>query len=370
MKILFLQYWADMYGGAETVNDTLIREFNKNGYKASLLCLWNGGMNEIIDNINYDKFVINNKPFKVSKKECLNKLIKLKFCDAINDIKINIKSVKDKKKDIKCFKNKIDEINPDFIIITNWELIKFIDKKYLNKCIFHMHSGFAAYFSFKDKKCIKYLKKYQHKIKKIIWLTPSFKDKAISYGFDNSEYMYNPVRFKSDKVSNLDSKIIAFIGRLNEVKRVDKLCNIVSKLDNDYELHIYGDGDRNSIIESDKVKLMGSTNNVKDVLLTSSVLALTSRSEGFPMVILEAYECGVPVIAFNYGISSCEAIINNKTGFIIDYDDEDEYLNKLKELCNNDNLRKELGKAAKEYATNFKSEEVVKRWFMLFEGKL
>ena len=37
MKILFLQYWNDFFGGVETVNDTLIRQFNKDGYDCSIL---------------------------------------------------------------------------------------------------------------------------------------------------------------------------------------------------------------------------------------------------------------------------------------------------------------------------------------------
>ena len=40
MKILFLQYWYDFYGGIETVNDTLANQFVNDGFDVSILCFW------------------------------------------------------------------------------------------------------------------------------------------------------------------------------------------------------------------------------------------------------------------------------------------------------------------------------------------
>jgi len=370
MKILFLQYWYDMFGGAETVNDTLIRQFIKDGYDAQILCLWSGGNNEIIKDINYNKQVINNKPQKKSYKKAISKLLTLKFKSAYKDIKVNIKYYKKVKEDLKMFSNKIKDINPDFIIVTNYELIKYVPHEYLSKSVLHMHSGFKAYLEGREKKRFKIVKKYENKINKIIWLTPTFKNSALENGFKNSEYIYNPVRFESNEVSNLNSKTITFIGRLSPVKRVDLLSKIVNKLNNDYILNIYGSGDTKNIENSDKVILKGSTNNVKEVLMTSSILALTSSSEGFPMVILESYECGVPVIACNFGDSTYECIKDKETGFVINNDNEEEYINKLNLLCNDSELRKKMGQNAKKYVKQFQSETVVKRWYKLFKGEL
>ena len=58
MKILFLQLWYDLYGGIETVNDTLASQFVKDGYKASILCLWKKGSGEYIKKKKYNKMIL------------------------------------------------------------------------------------------------------------------------------------------------------------------------------------------------------------------------------------------------------------------------------------------------------------------------
>lgn len=370
MKILFVQYWFDFYGGAETVNDTLIKQFKKDGYDSQILCLWNSGNNEIIKNIDYKKEVIGNKPYRASYKECLKKFKKLKTISALKDLFNNFKFYYIKHSHLSKFTKRINEINPDFIIVTNIDLIKYVPKKYLKKSVIHMHSGFDYYFEKGSANLLKMAKKYENKVCKLIWLTPNFKKCAEKAGFKNNEYMLNPVRFKTSKNNNLNSKIITFIGGFRSQKRVELLADIVNKLNNDYKLYLYGSGDKSKINVSDKVIIKGTTDDVEKVLLNSSVFALTSYYEGFPMVILEAYECGVPVIVYDFGPSTNECVINGKTGFIIKNNDEKEYIKKLKLLCEDNKLRKEMGKNAKKYASVYYPEIVSQRWYKLFKGEL
>ena len=69
-------------------------------------------------------------------------------------------------------------------------------------------------------------------------------------------------------------------------------------------MQIYGSGEDKEMTNNKYIELYGPTNDVKAVLMNSDILALTSSNEGFPMVVLEAYECGVPVITFNFKTSS------------------------------------------------------------------
>ena len=106
--------------------------------------------------------------------------------------------------------------------------------------------------------------------------------------------------------------------------------------------------------------MMGRTDNPKEVLLNSSINLNTSEFEGFPLSILEANECGIPTISFDFGESVHETIINNKTGFIVNTIEE--YINKLKEVMDNPSLLKELSKNAKEYNKKFQIENIIKKW--------
>ena len=108
---------------------------------------------------------------------------------------------------------------------------------------------------------------------------------------------------------------------------------------------------------------MGLTNNPKDKLLNSSINLNTSPYEGFSLSILEANECGVPTITFDFGESVHEEIINEKTGIIAD--DFNDYVEKLKELMLNESKLKELSKNAREFSNDFHIENIINKWIDL-----
>ncbi len=373
MKILFLQYWYDMFGGAETVNHTLASQFKKDGYDVKIECMYKCGNNEIISDITYEKNYICDEPVRPSYKEMIKNFVKLNG-QFIVDLKKVFHFYKLKNKSYEILKTIIKSYKPDWIIITNIELIKYVPKPYLKKCLIHIHSNIDEYMSNKKlKKSKKLLFKYQNKVYKLIFLTEGFVKRGIYYNLTNSTYIYNPVRIKSYETSKLDSKNAIFIGRLDPVKRIPLLSEIFNDFlakNKDWNLNIYGKGNTKGIITNNNIKLCGTTNNVKEKILESSIFTLTSSYEGFPMVILEAYECGVPVIAFDYKTSCDEIIKNGITGFIIRNDDKEEYIEKLSVLCNDKALRVEMGRNAKKFVKQFYPEIIAKRWYKLFKGDL
>ena len=121
MKILFLQLWYDLYGGVETVNDTLANQFVKDGYDVSVLCLWKKGNGEYVHTDSYSKTVIDNEPRRASYKQMLKNIFHLNFKTLISDIKKSIKYYKFKKQKKKKFKKEIKIIKKYIIIIINIE---------------------------------------------------------------------------------------------------------------------------------------------------------------------------------------------------------------------------------------------------------
>ncbi len=189
-------------------------------------------------------------------------------------------------------------------------------------------------------------------------------------GLNNNTYIYNAVRFETSDIADVihNKKIIA-ISRISKDKSIDKMVEMVEKVfDNpkyrDWSFELWGDGEDYEYIKSKQIKLMGRTDSPKEKLLSSSINLNTSRYEGFSLSILEANECGIPTIAFNFGESCEEEILNGKTGFI-DKDSTD-YIEKLEELMNNNDLLLKLSKNCKDYNDNFKIEKIIKEWQILF----
>ncbi|MEG1597210.1 MAG: glycosyltransferase [Bacilli bacterium] len=376
MKILFLQNCADVYGGAEFVNQMLANEFVKDNYDVTIACKWYTGNNQYID---YDrrvnKIVVsqNVDTQMPSKKEMIKKIFGLNFKSFFKDLKQIKKHYNSIKIDNKLLMTTIKGETPDIIIASNPLLLKSVPKEMLSKTFCHMHSGFKFYLE--NKKITNFLFKYNKLIKGFIWIAESTVDLAKELGFNNNIYITNPIRIKCDKISNLKNKKAVFIGRISPEKRVDLLVDIFNNIKQavpDWSLEIYGSGNINAkskeiILTNKQIKLMGPTNNVKDVLKESSLLLITSSYEGLSMVIFEAYECGVPVLSFNFGNSVNQSIKNNITGVIINDDNKKEYENKLIELLTNYNFRKKLGENAKEYAKEYYIENIVKKWYDLFD---
>ena len=372
MKILFLQFWYDLYGGIETVNDTLASQFSKDGYDVTVLCLWSKRQKEYIYSNEYKKEVIADEPTRASYKKMLKKMKKLDFSDFTAKIKKSLKYYYLKHLNKKEYQKRIKELQPDFIIVSNPMIIKLVPKKMLKKTILHLHYSIDI-FSRIEKKITNTTKKFNNKVKKIVVLTPNFVKEAKKINITNVTYMDNPVRIKSNNNNKLDQKKITYIGRLAPEKRVDKLVEIFNESSlqkKGWHLNIYGTGNINKLDVQKNVHVKGGTNNVKEVLEQTSILALTSKYEGFPMVVLEAYECGVPVIMYDYGVSSSEILIDGQTGFIIAMDNKKEYIMKLKKMCESNELRKKMGDNAKNVVKKYYPENVAKRWYKLFEGEL
>lgn len=369
MKILIFQYWYDKYGGIESVNDTLAKEFSKQS-DVTLLSLYKSKDSKILDKIynNQYVFIENLRP---SIKKCIQELKKLNFKYVIKDTLKLVKHYIQKLKCKKSVRKEFKKISPDKVIVSSIELVKYVPKEYRKKTYLHMHSSVDYFYN--EKNYFKILKKYNNKISKVIWLTKAFMQEAKKLGINNSDYVYNPVRFKSDKKSKLNQKEIIYVGRIAKEKRVDLLISIFNEFNKtypDWKLKIIGDIPNDFEYEKSKnISFLGRKEDVKEYLINSNLIALTSIYEGFPMSLLEAFECGVPAIVFDFGSSVNEVLDSGKNGFIIEQDNKSSYKEKLELYAKNLELQQEMGKNVKEFSNKFYPKIVVKKWYELFGEK-
>lgn len=373
-KILILQIKDERNGGVWFVNKTLAKELLKKEFMVKILSIRGPFISEK-DDCNIDITTINNtdKWEIVHKKDILINLKKGIF----QGIKTFFKWINDNKKlnyDYKRMKKFINNYAPDYLIASHYQVLPGVPKKYLKKTINVHHTSYDMLNIFKDNK--KKLLKLKNKLT-FIWLTKNSLNKAINDGFKNSYYIYNMVKFETEKCTNLSNNKLITITRLGEEKRIPLMIDIVNDVfkNNEFKnwtFDIYGYGPledkiRAMIEGNDRINFKGSIGESKDVLLGSSIYLCTSKFEGFSVSILEAYECGVPIITFNFGESCFEEVLNNKTGFIIEQGDISGYKEKLEELMKNKDKLKEMSIEAKKYSLNFHKNKIIDEWLKLFE---
>lgn len=100
--------------------------------------------------------------------------------------------------------------------------------------------------------------------------------------------------------------------------------------------------------------------------LGSSVYVLTSRHEGFPMVLHEAMACGLPVVAYTCKCGPRDIIQDRQDGFLIEEGDENEFVKRLSQLMADSSLRQKVGNEARRNIIRFALPSVMKKWENLF----
>ena len=204
-------------------------------------------------------------------------------------------------------------------------------------------------------------------------------DKTYWGNLSNIIVIPNAITSFSDKVANLVEKKVIAVGRLSYQKGYDLLISAWQKVHEvipDWKLEIYGSGELheellNQIQKSylgDSIGICNSTNNIEEVYLESSVLVLSSRYEGLPMVLLEAMSCGVPSVAFACKSGPRDLINNHVNGLLVEDGNVEKLAQGLVTIISDKDLRQRLGRGAYERSLDFSQKRIMKMWQELFEN--
>ena len=194
--------------------------------------------------------------------------------------------------------------------------------------------------------------------------------------YNNITAIPNPVSFKANPVLSKKKKVL-YVGRIDfKHKRVDLLVKIWEKIWErypDWILDIVGDG-----TEPMSLKDYVKNNSIKNVNFhgfkdplpfynEASIFCMTSSSEGFGIVLVEAMQNGVVPIAFDSYLSVKDIITDETDGILVTPMDINEYADKLSRLIENDALRNKMASKCIQKAKTFSIEEVGRQWIRLFE---
>lgn len=195
---------------------------------------------------------------------------------------------------------------------------------------------------------------------------------------DNVTMIPDPLPFKMEQKSSLQSKRIVTIGRYSYEKGYDYLLRIwavVEKQYPDWQLNIYAMGDPTSYvklmdelsIDPRRCHLNSSLVDVESEYLRSSILVHPSRTEGFGLVLVEAMACGLPVVAFDCENGPRSLISDGEDGFLIPAYNIEMFAERLMALMNDIKLRSEMGGRGYVKSQQYHISRIANQWVRLFE---
>jgi glycosyltransferase involved in cell wall biosynthesis len=174
-------------------------------------------------------------------------------------------------------------------------------------------------------------------------------------------------------VSDTSGKTVLAAGRLMRQKDFGRLIrsfSIVAAKHPDWQLRICGGGPRREGLEEliaqlgleQSVVLTGPVRNLGEEMANAAMYAMSSRREGFPMVLLEAMSKGLPVVSFDCPTGPREIIRDRENGLLVPHQDVEALAAGIIEMIEDEDLRRRCGAGAMATAERYSIDVVGARW--------
>ena len=188
----------------------------------------------------------------------------------------------------------------------------------------------------------------------------------------------DPLPFVPNVVSPLSEKRVICVARYSHEKGVDLLLKAWSAVEQqaaDWRLDVFGDGDRTAYeqqidqlqIDRTRCQLHPRTNDVEREYSHSSLSVLSSRFEGFGMVIVEAMACGLPVVAFDCPWGPRSIIRDGEDGLLAENGNTLALAEKLLVLMQSPSRLAQAAQHARQNVQRFSIEQIAATWQSLFQ---
>lgn len=169
-----------------------------------------------------------------------------------------------------------------------------------------------------------------------------------------------------------DAPVVVAAGALLPIKGFDHLVRAWAPLADElprWTLRIFGHGKEREALDRlvaelglvGSVDLAGFTKALEEEMLTASVYAISSQSEGLPMVMLEAMSLGLPVVG--YDASGVRDLVDqDRTGLLVPQGDAAALTAALRRVMTDVDLRRRLGTAGRDRARDYAPDRVIAQW--------
>lgn len=397
---IYISLSIAMLDSALTKGEKLVNEKQKNKVTILALHLGYGGVEQYISSLckmldnNYEieiistykvldkpafpfedrvkiTYLINDKPNKEEFKQAL------KSKNIINILKEGFKSIKllylKRTRNIYAIRN----IYSEYIITTRSFHNKLVSYYAYDNIIkiateHNYHNNDKKYIH----TLINSIKGYDYLVVVSNSLKEFYKDKT---GKTKCIYIPNVIDELPNKSTNLKNNNIINIGRIEKEKDQLSLIEAFKKVKEkvrDAKLYIIGDGSLKNVLEekiseynlSDSVFLTGflSKKEIENYMINTRLFVLTSLTESFGLVLIEAMSYKIPCIAFDTS-DGAKNLLSNGNGILIKNRDIDKLSNEIISLLNDNNKLKKLSDKGYESCKKYLLENVKNEWLELLK---
>ena len=196
------------------------------------------------------------------------------------------------------------------------------------------------------------------------------------YGLKNVTVIPNIITDYPEKLAPLQKKELIAAGRLTEVKGFDRLIKAIGLIKDSFaswHLTIYGNGEDDLMLHNlikengleEQITIADFTDQIQEKIHNCSGFIISSHTEAFPMVALEALSSGVPVISFN--IPSLKEIDQGKGNIIFaEQDSIEDLARKINSFIHSNNISAR-GIEARAISLSYSLENIGPKWLNLLE---
>jgi len=187
------------------------------------------------------------------------------------------------------------------------------------------------------------------------------------------------IEVQSQEPVDLSFDYVIAVGAFdNAYKQFDKLIGAYAKsvlVKNDIHLVILGSG---QLLESlqkvaveknveDLVHFLGNQANPFKFMAKAKFLVLSSALEGFPMVLIEALACGIPLVSFNCETGPSDIIVHEENGLLVEHQNLTELVRAINRFVEDPDLYHHCKSNAVSSASRFYLEQIGENWLNLLK---
>lgn len=282
-------------------------------------------------------------------------------------------------------KRLLHKLKPDIIISANYNFDHYwlpLIKPRRTNLIKEIHS--SGYATLNLRKNANFIQKLKWNFNDYIF---SKYDRIVVLNDDEIQYIAsanvvviaNSIAIPDDQAILVNKQVIA-AGRIAPVKGFDQLIEawyMVHQEQPEWVLHIYGDNyaetkkalqkQIKSYQLEEVIVFKESVSDLPQTMLDYSIYAMSSISECFPMVLLEAKSVGLPIVSYDCPNGPRHIIQSENDGLLVANQNSNELAAGLLKLMFNNNLRITMGNNAKINSANFATETIMNQWLSLIQ---
>ena len=212
----------------------------------------------------------------------------------------------------------------------------------------------------------------------VVTLTENDRKAFLQSGLKNVFCIPNMISITPHPYCGEESKRIISVGRLTAQKGYDLLLNAVAMISDemgDFHVDIYGEGEDRQALEnqcrqlglSKRVHFCGYSAAIESVYAESAFYVMSSRFEGFPMVLLEAASSGLPIVSFDCPEGPA-VLLRNGGGTLVERENVPALAQAILRMIQDPELRTKSHRESAAVIAPYQPEQIGAKWEELFKN--